>query len=256
MGGRGVLRVGVLVAALAVGCGGYRAYSQNAETAVAATAGRSDPVVENAEDLIRQGRQIFRFDTFGDQAFWGGALQLHKAIEGAAHGGVGPGLSPKAALAAGLKVDVDALPAALVAQLSSGKLDLDDPAVTLALLKLNAVVGVKGFFNSAGKLTSVGLQCAACHSTVDASQPALCAGVVKPNPGTGCIGHRLDGWPNRDLNVGAIVSLAADLGPVASLLGVSQATVKKVLASWGPGKFDAELFLDGKAFNPKQVTMS
>jgi hypothetical protein len=253
---RGLLWTGVLVGVLgAIGLGGYGVHSQTAQTVAGAiAAAKPDPTVENAEDLVRRGRQIFRFDTFGDQAFWGGALQLHKAIEGSARGGVGPGLSPKAALAAGLKVDVDALPASLVTQLSAGKVDLDDPGVTLALLKLNAVVGVKGFFNSAGRLTSVGLQCAACHSTVDASRPALCSGVVKPNPGTGCIGHRLDGWPNRDLNVGAIVSLAPDLGPVASLLGVSQAAVKRVLASWGPGKFDAELFLDGKAFNPKQVT--
>ncbi len=254
--GRRLLRAGVLAGTLvAVGLAGFEADSQTTQTAAVATAAaHSDPTVENAEDLVREGRQIFRFDTFGDQAFWGGALQLHKAIEGSAHGGVGPGLSPKAALAAGLKVDLDALPAGLVGQLSSGKVDLDDPAVTLALLELNAVIGVKGFFNPSGKLTSVGLQCAACHSTVDSSHPALCAGAVTPNPGTGCIGHRLDGWANRDLNVGAIVSLAPDLGPVASLLGVSQATVRKVLASWGPGKFDAELFLDGKAFNPKQVT--
>jgi hypothetical protein len=114
-------------------------------------------------------------------------------------GGVGPGLSPKAALAAGLKVDVDALPAALVARLEPGKVNLDDPAVTLALLELNAVVGVTGHLNSSGKLQSVGLQCSVCHSTVDNSHPALCVGAVKPNPGTGCIGHRLDGWPNRDL---------------------------------------------------------
>ncbi|HEY1301075.1 MAG TPA: hypothetical protein VGF07_11305 [Stellaceae bacterium] len=252
---RRVLRAGVLVAALAtVGLGALRAQGEDAVPAVAAAAAKHDPVVENAKELVRQGRQIFRFDTFGDEAFWGGTLQLHKAIEGSAHGGVGAGLSPKAALKAGLKVDIDKLPAPLVGQLQNGKVDLDDPAVTLALLHLNAVIGVKGFFNSSGKLTSVGLECAACHSTVDNSQPALCAGAVKPNPGTGCIGHRLDGWPNRDLNVGAIVSLAPDLSPLASLLGVSQATVRKVLASWGPGKFDAELFLDGKAFNPKQVT--
>ena len=169
-------------------------------------------------------------------------------------GGVGPGLSPKGALAAGLKVDIDALPAQLQEQLLTGKVNLDDPAVTLALLKLNAVIGVTGFFNSSGTLRSVGLQCSVCHSTVDNSRPALCAGAIDPNPGTGCVGHRLDGWPNRDLNVGEIVALAPDLSPVASLLGVSQDTVRTVLNSWGPGKFDAELFLDGKAFNPQQLT--
>jgi hypothetical protein len=113
-------------------------------------------------------------------------------------------------------------------------------------------------FDSAGTLTSVGIQCALCHSTVDNSQPALCAGVIQPNPGTGCVGHRLDAWPNRDLNVGGIIALAPDLSAVANLLStvqpVTQTTVRSVLNSWGPGKFDAELFLDGKAFNPQQVT--
>src|SRR5207247_6205208 len=88
----------------------------------------------------------------------------------------------------------------------------------------------------------------------DNSQPAFCAGVIQPNPGTGCIGHRLDGWPNRDLNVGAIVNLSNDLSVFANLLGVNDAAVRKVLNSWGPGKFDAELILDGKAFNTQQVT--
>jgi hypothetical protein len=132
--------------------------------------------------------------------------------------------------------------------------NLDDPAVTLALLKLNAVVGVTGFFNSSGTLKSVGIQCALCHSTVDNSNPSLCVGQVTPNPGTGCIGHRLDGWPNRDLNVGGIIALAPNLTAIADLLSTDQNTVRKVLNSWGPGKFDAELPLDGKAFNPQQVS--
>jgi hypothetical protein len=179
---------------------------------------------------------------------------LHKAIEGSALGGIGAGVSPKTALAAGLKVDADALPKSLVNQIQSGAVNLNDPAVTLALLKLNAVVGLTGFFNSSGTLKSVGIQCALCHSTVDNSQPALCAGQITPNPGTGCVGHRLDGWANRDLNVGAIIALAPNLSPFADLLHTDQATVRKVLNSWGPGKFDAELLLDGKAFNPEQVT--
>jgi hypothetical protein len=187
--------------------------------------------------LFKQGRQVFRFATFGDQAFWGGALRLHKAIEGSRLGGVGPGLSPKDALAAGLKVDAAALPRAVVRAIRKGKVDLNSPNTTLALLKLNAVVGVKGFFNSKGTLRSVGLTCAVCHSTVDDS---FSKG----------IGRRLDGWPNRDLNVGAVISLAPNLKPVTDLLGADAATVKKVLASWGPGKFDAKLFLDGKAFMP------
>ena len=212
-----------------------------------------DATAESALQLVAQGRQIFRFDTFGDQSFWGDTLHLHQAIEGSALGGFGPGVSPKTALSAGLKVDLDALPSDLVEHLKHGDVNLNDPALTVQLLKLNAVVGVTGFFDSSGHLNSLGIQCALCHSTVDNSLPAFCAGVA-PNPGTGCIGHRLDGWPNRDLNVGAIVNLSNDLSSIANLLGVSQATVRAVLASWGPGKFDAELILDGKAFNPAQVT--
>lgn len=221
---------------------------------VSAQSTSQNPVVQNATQKLQKGQQVFRFDTFGDQAFWGDTLKLHQAIEGAGLGGVGPGVSPATALAVGLKVDVDALPSNLLQQLLKGRINLNDPAVTLALLKLNAVVGLTGFFNSSGTLQSVGIQCALCHSTVDNSIPALCAGQVTPNPGTGCIGHRLDGWANRDLNVGKIVALAPDLSVLADLLGTDQATVRTVLNSWGPGKFDAELILDGKAFNPQQVT--
>lgn len=210
----------------------------------------NDPVQSNASQLITQGRQIFRFDTFGDQAFWGDTLHLQQAIEGQALGGVGPGVSPLAALGVGLKVDLDALPSDLVSHIKSGKVNLNDPATTLALLKLNAVVGVTGVFDSSGKMTSVGIQCSLCHSTVDDSALAFCPGSVKPNPGTGCIGHRLDGWPNRDLNVGAIIALAPDLSAPARVLHTSPDAVRNVLMSWGPGKFDAELFLDGKAFRP------
>lgn len=213
----------------------------------------SHDIFANATDKITRGQQVFRFDTFGDQAFWGDTLGLHKAIEGAALGGVGPGVSPRTALAVGLKIDVDALPNNLVSQILRGAVNLNDPAVTVALLKLNAVVGVTGVF-SGDTLQSVGIQCALCHSSVDDSAPSLCFGAITPNPGTGCIGHRLDGWSNRDLNVGAIVALAPNLQPFADLLGTSQATVRAVLNSWGPGKFDAELILDGKAFNPTQIT--
>lgn len=223
----------------------HRARSQSTPTDATAT---------NAVQLVGQGRQIFRFDTFGDQAFWGDMLKLHQAIEGTGLGGVGPGLSPANALGLGLKVDVDALPSDVREQLEHGKVNLNDPAVTLQLLKVNAVIGVTGFFNPAGTLQSVGIQCALCHSTVDASLPALCADVIQPNPGTGCVGHRLDGWSNRDLNVGAIVALAPDLSPFATLLNTTQTGVRTVLNSWGPGKFDAELLLDGKAFNPQQIT--
>lgn len=187
--------------------------------------------------LIEEGREIFRFDTFGDEVFWGGTLQLHQAIAGEQLGGVGPGVSPNTALSVGLKVDAEALPAELVEQIQAGEVDLDDPATTLALLELNAVVGVTGFFDDAGNLESIGIQCALCHSTVDDSFA----------PG---IGARLDGWANRDLNVGAIIALAPDLSFFTDLVGADEATVRQVLNSWGPGKFDAELVLDGQAFRP------
>jgi hypothetical protein len=186
---------------------------------------------------IREGRETFRSATFGSEDFWGGVLGLHESIAGSANGGIGPGVSPKAALAAGLKVDVDSLPKSVIRALKAGQVDLGNPAVTVNLLRANAVVGLTGFFNDAGALKSVGIQCALCHSTVDNSFA----------PG---IGHRQDGWANRDLNIGAIVALAPRLEPVAILLGQSVGTVRDVLRSWGPGKFDAELFLDGKAFQP------
>jgi hypothetical protein len=187
--------------------------------------------------VLAEGRRTFRFDTFGDEAFWGDLLNLDAAIAGQANGGVGPGVSPRTALAVGLKVDVAALPVTLRTEIAQGKVNLDDPKVTLALLRLNSVVGVKGFFDTRGRLRSIGIQCALCHSTVDDSFA----------PG---IGARRDGWANRDLNVGAIVGLSPNLQPVASLLHTNVATVHKVLNSWGPGKFDAQLFLDGKAFQP------
>ena len=197
-------------------------------------------ILANAEALLAEGRTTFRFDTFGDEIFWGGALQLHQAIKGASLGGVGPGISPSTALSLGLKVDVAALPQPLINQLKQGKVNLDDPATTVALLRLNAVVGLQGFFQG-DNLNSIGITCAVCHSTVD-------------NSFAFGIGHRLDGWANRDLDVGKITAAAPNLSPFSNLLGVSQDTVRAVLNSWGPGKFDAELILDGKAFNPQQVT--
>jgi hypothetical protein len=199
--------------------------------------GRSSGSTGPTDALVAQGRQTFRFDTFGDQAFWGDTLNLNQAIAGAANGGVGPGVSPKTALSVGLKVDVDALPGPVRSAIAKGQVNLDDPAVTLTLLKLNSVVGVKGIFDRSGRLNSVGIECALCHSTVDNSLA----------PG---IGRRLDGWANRDLNVGAIIGLSPNLQPVASLLHTDVATVHRVLDAWGPGKFDAELFLDGKGFQP------
>jgi hypothetical protein len=208
----------------------------------------------NADELLEKGKAVFRFETFNDETFWTDKLQLHKAIADSKHGGNGEGLTPKAALAAGLKVDLTILPEFLKKKIKEGKF-LDDPLVTLELLKLNAVIGVVGKFDGKGNLSSVGITCASCHSTV--SSPSG-------------IGARLDGWPNRDLNVGAIISMAPDLSYFQKMLstetpatssvgkggsetttsGPDIATIKKVLMSWGPGKFDAELNLDGKAFRP------
>jgi mono/diheme cytochrome c family protein len=213
-----------------------RGQAQASEGGAAATA-VDKRIEDNAQQMMAQGRQIFRYDTFGDEAYWTDQLKLHRAIEGSKFGGVGPGVSPKTALSVGLKVDMDALPADLVDKIKKGQVNLDDPATALALIKLDSVLGVKGTFNPDGSLKSLGLSCAICHSTVDDAF----------SPG---IGHRLDGWANRDLNVGAIVSLAPDLSPLTGLLKVDEATAKKVLASWGPGKFDAELNLDGKALRP------
>jgi hypothetical protein len=231
-----------VLGSLALVLGGYGVMAE--QTKSARTSGDGAPrssfdqvIGNNVQKMVADGKNIFRYDTFGDQAFWGGMLQLHEAVQGEKFGGVGPGLSPRAALGVGLKVDLDALPEGLVQRLKRGEVPLDDPATTLALLKLESVVGVKGFFEADGSLSSIGIQCALCHSTVD---DALVPG----------IGHRLDGWAARDLDVGAIVGLAPNLKPIADVLGVDVATVRTVLASWGPGRFDAALLLDGKAFRP------
>src|SRR5688500_11701197 len=202
--------------------------SEKSKAPAAAAKNIDQQIDANARRMLEEGRRIFRFDTFGSEDFWGGKLRLHESISG---------VSPKAALALGLKVDAKALPAPLVAQIKAGKVDLDSPATTAALLKLNAVVGVTAFLNDDGSAKSVGIQGALCHSTVDDSFA----------PG---IGKRLDGWGNRDLNVGAIVATAPNLQPFSELLGVDVATVKAVLNSWGPGRYDAELNMDGKAKRP------
>lgn len=207
-------------------------------SAAAASHDFDDLIVDiSAVETVREGRQAFRHDTLGSEAFWGDQLLLHQAIAGAANGGVGGGLSPQAALMLGLKVDVDALPRSVKRALRAGKVDLTDPGTTLDLLRLGAVIGVTGLFDERDRLKSVGIQCALCHSTTNDSFA----------PG---IGQRRDGWANRDLDIGAIVALAPRLDPLTQLLGVDDATVRTVLESWGPGKFDAELLLDGKAFRP------
>src|SRR5688572_794129 len=182
--------------------------------------------------LVAQGKDIFRHDTYGNEVFWTDTARMHEVIASA--------VSPRVALSVGLKVDADALPQAVQDAIAAGQVDLDDPATTVTLLKLHSVVGLHGTVESIGgkdSLVRVGIQCALCHSQVDNSFA----------PG---IGNRLDGWANRDLNIGAIVALAPRLEPFTDLLGVDVPTVRAVLNSWGPGKFDAQLLLDGKAFRP------
>lgn len=168
--------------------------------------------------LVAEGREIFRYDTFGDEVYWTDTLRMNEVIEG--------GVSPRTALSVGLKVDSDALPAAVKSAIAAGQVNLDDPVTTVTLLKLNAVVGIKGTVESVGgkdRLTRVGITCALCHSTVDNSFA----------PG---IGKRLDNYPNRSLNVGAIVSLSPAV----------PASLKQILNSWGPGKYDPRINFDNK----------
>lgn len=195
------IAIGV-TAAVVVACGGGAAVD--------------DPDAAQAA-LVAQGRNIFRYDTFGDEAQWTDALGLHEVIAAA--------VDPVTALSVGLKVDAEALPAAVVAGIQDGSVDLKDPATTVALLKLDAVVGVRGTVetvNGVDKLVRVGITCALCHSTVD-------------NSFAKGIGKRLDGWPNRDLNPGAIIALSPAV----------DAATKAALNSWGPGKFDPRHNIDG-----------
>lgn len=183
-------------------------------SAAAADDGR-DSAREHSSSVAR-GKQIFRFDTFGDEIFWSDRLRMHEAVNG---------VDPATALAVGLKVDSDALPPEVLAALSDGRVDLKSPATTIALLKLGAVVGLQGKVENVGgadRVTRLGITCALCHSTVDDSFA----------PG---IGRRLDGWPNRDLNPGAIIALSPAL----------DAASRAMLASWGPGRFDPRNNVDG-----------
>jgi hypothetical protein len=223
-------------------------FPKDVDTNPAVSAEKRDPetftheIAENSRRMLAEGREIFRHDTFGSEAFWGGQLRLHQAIAGSAHGGVGPGLSAHDALRVGLKVDVGKLPRILGEAIRGGHVSLEKVDTTLELLRADAVVGVKAVFGPDRRNpVSIGITCAFCHSTVDDS---LAKG----------IGRRLDGWPNRDLDVGAIVAMAPNLKPFQDLLGVDNATVLKVLKSWGPGKYDAELDKDGKGFRPDGKT--
>ena len=198
------LTVPVLATLVLAGCGGSNGRTSSTETPL-------DPI------LVAQGKQIFRTDTFGDETFWTDTLHMHQVIASA--------VDPTTALAVGLKVDAEALPPAVVQGIQDGSISLTSPATTVALLKLNAVVGLRGTVetvNGIDTLTRVGTTCALCHSTVDNSFA----------PG---IGKRLDGWANRDLNPGAIIALSPALAPSA----------KTIYNSWGKGKFDPRFNLDG-----------
>ena len=192
---------------VASGCGSTStppSGSQPGATAEAPTTAETSPA------LVAEGQKIFRFDTFGDEQVWTDTLRLHEVVE--------RNVDPTTALKVGLKVDADALPPGILE-----KVDLKSPATTVALLKMNAVVGLQATVDADNHITRLGVTCALCHSTVDNS--------VMPG-----IGRRMDGWPNRDLNVGAIIALS----PVLS------ADKKAVYQSWGPGKYDPRYNQDGK----------
>ena len=187
------------------------------------------PAESRPEALVQEGRTFFRYSTLGSHTFFSRELKLHRAVNR---------LTPLQALGLGLKVDAEALPPGVLQAVEDGQVDLDDPAVTQLLVKLGAVVGVVAQEAPGGQgLFELGITCALCHSTVDDA--------VAPG-----IGRRLDGWANRDLDVGRLLATAPNLRPFAELLGVDVATVRAVLESWGPGKFDAHLNLDGQAFRP------
>lgn len=213
----GVLLASTVIVLIVVSC---RSLPRDVETdpAVRAqTAPREeweDKVSRNSKQLHDEGKKIFRWDSFGSEAFWGDQLQLHQAILGEKKGGVGPGLTPRQALQLGLKADVGAVPRLLLEVLKERAVSLDNPETTLELLRAGAVVGVKGVFDKKNNIVSMGITCALCHSTVDDS-------FVKG------IGRRLDGWPNRDLNVGAIVALAPNLKPFEQLLAWTRQRSKR-----------------------------
>lgn len=186
---------------------------------------------DSAPTLVQKGQKVFRYDTFGDEATWTGKLQLNKVIESA--------VNPMVAASVGVKIDVDALPASVIDGIRNGSVNLNDPQTTLALLSLNAVVGLQGQvsknFDGSMTLTQVGITCALCHSTVSKDVTVTASGNPTVPDGTvlipaGIVGHRLDGWPNRDLNPGAIVALSP------AVAGTPQAAV---FNSWGPGRYDA-----------------
>ena len=216
LGLKSILHAGVFLVSCTVAC-----VSQNKSNGASGTTptGAGSASDDFSTRTLAAGRQVFRFDTFGDEQFWTDTARMHQVIQ--------KSVSPATALSVGLKVDADAIPAEVAAAIKAGKVDLNDPATTVTLLKLNAVVGLKGTVttvNGKDSLARVGITCALCHSTVD---DAFSKG----------IGHRKDGWPNRDLNVGAIIALSPAITPAQ----------KAVYNSWGPGKYDPRFNIDGKS---------
>lgn len=213
---RGARAVSLACLALGVGlvlaaCQPQEPRTEASDPPLPATAVRPAAEAPGSADLVAEGQRVFRFETFGDEQLWTDTLKLHEVVE--------KSVDPTTALAVGLKVDADALPPGILETA-----DLKSPATTVALLKMNAVVGLQATVDADGRIVKLGVTCALCHSTVDDS--------VMPG-----IGRRLDGWPNRDLNVGAIIALSPAL----------PAEKKAVYESWGPGRYDPRYNLDGKS---------
>jgi len=217
------MRISRLLATLTLGfttaCLSSKANQSPDSSASAVTADSAQPGDDLSAANLAEGQRVFRFETFGDEQFWTDTARMHEVVQKA--------VSPETALSVGLKVDADAIPPDVAAAIKAGKVDLKDPATTVTLLKLNAVVGLKGTVstvNGKDTLLRLGITCALCHSTVD-------------NSFSKGIGHRQDGWPNRDLNVGAIIALSPAITPAQ----------KTVYSSWGPGKYDPRYNFDGKS---------
>ena len=208
------LTMGLLVGALA-GCSSQSAREEPGRMPTGAGPARDD----RSPQTLAEGQRVFRYETFGDEQFWTDTARMHEVVQ--------KSVSPKTALSVGLKVDAAAIPPDVAQAIKAGQVDLESPATTVTLLKLNAVVGLQGTVKTVGgkdTLVRLGITCALCHSTVDNSFA----------PG---IGQRKDGWPNRDLNVGAIIALS----PAVT------ATQKAVYNSWGAGKYDPRFNIDGKS---------
>lgn len=204
--------VAIAVAAAIAGC-------TSAQSGSAAPPSGFGIVSDMSPATLAEGQRIFRFDTFGDEQFWTDTARMHEVVQRA--------VDPTTALSVGLKVDAEAIPADVAQAIKNGQVDLKSPATTVTLLKLNAVVGLQGTVGTTpqGKdtLLRLGITCALCHSTVD-------------NSFAKGIGKRLDGWANRDLNVGAIVALSPAITPAQ----------KAIYNSWGPGKYDPRYNIDGR----------